>query len=134
MIEDMLKYQIHAPRGQSFFELRASVLDEEARQCYRRMASDIRTVASAASPARADGVRLALLYALSAKPAIRTVFWRQVYRKTRTLLESADVAAHAGDPAFAAAYGRLLEFLADNGDLALTWPAFDSGRHVEAET
>jgi len=117
MLEDMLAYE---PRNllNSFAELLAADLDDDARQFYARMAADVTTVAAGAGRAwRSTGVVQTLLEALAATPAARGGCWRRLYRHIGVLVADCAKADEAGD-AGVGALTRLRQFLRENADLA----------------
>lgn len=121
MIEDILTYRSGNHLAESFSELLAADLDDDARLLYVRMAADLETVAAGIEPPfhRARIVRM-LLVALVAEPPAREAYWRHLYREISALVAGSNgrcaSAEIAGDRD--GALERLRRFLRENLDLA----------------
>jgi hypothetical protein len=105
---------------QSFSELLAADLDDEARQFYARTVSDLTVLGTAVRRSgEAAGVAHTLLTALAAAPAAQSAVWRRVYREIALFVPVCDPAAVAEDlqAPFVRALARLRQFLAENADL-----------------
>ena len=73
MIEDMLTYQAGTSLSDPFGDLLAADLDDDARACYERTASDIAVVAAGADqPLASVRAMRTLLAAMAAAPALRS--------------------------------------------------------------
>jgi len=121
MFEDMLTYQSGTLLNQSFCELLAAELDDDARQFYARMASDIGVVAAGGNrPPQLPAIAQTLLEALVAAPATRDACWRQVYRGISGLVAgcNTETVAEVLRADHVRALGRLRQFLWENVDIA----------------
>ncbi|MDB5027001.1 MAG: hypothetical protein JWO66_690 [Candidatus Eremiobacteraeota bacterium] len=123
MFEDTLTYQPGDLITQTFSELLAADLEDDAREFYAGMATDITVVAAGMdrSPRTTATVRT-LLMALAATPAARPSFWRQLYREISVLVAGSDgrIAPGTRRAEFVRPLGRLRGFLSENADLADT--------------
>ena len=116
----MLTYQAGTSLSDPFGDLLAADLDDDARACYERTASDIAVVAAGADqPLASVRAMRTLLAAMAAAPALRPGSWRRLHRDICTLLSGARVETVPDPvrPEFVRALGRLRQFLAENTDL-----------------
>jgi hypothetical protein len=121
MFEDTLAYHPGALLNQPFSELLAADLEDDSREFYARMASDIGVVAAGGDRLpQAPSIVRVLLKALVAAPAARTGCWRHLYRNICALVAGCDTETppEALRVEFVRALGRLRQFLAENADIA----------------
>jgi hypothetical protein len=115
MLEYMLAYQLDGLPMPGLSKLLAADLDDDARQFYLLMSSDITEVAAAAGrPTPPAAVVQTLLSALVVAPEAKSAYWRRLYRQVGVLMARDD---RSDAPAFA----RLRAFLDENVDLADSW-------------
>jgi hypothetical protein len=117
---------------QSFSELLAADLDDEAWQFYARTVSDLTVLGTAVDRSReAAGVATTLLPALAAAPAAQAAVWRRVYREIALFVRICDPMTVHEDlqAAFVRALGHLRQFLSENADLSEA-SALDRRGHI----
>jgi hypothetical protein len=126
MLEDILAYQPGSLLHRRFAELLVADLDDDARDFYGRMATDITAGAAAtdATAPSAGAVIQTLLEALAAVAPARASRWRRLYREVAALVAACARNEARGD-ADGPALARLHQFLHENADLAVL-PAIEA--------
>jgi hypothetical protein len=121
MLEEMLAYQSRTGGTDSFSDLLAADLDDDARLFYGRMAADIAVIAvGVGRPSHQSRIERMLLVALMAPPSSRAAYWRHLYREISALVAGSDpdTVSEFLRADFIRALRPLRQFLYENADFA----------------